>query len=152
MHLKSQVIRTAGQSAALTAGIVVALATFAIVMPSDVKKETDMIPRAVQQESFTVVGIATRTSNAKERTAEGVIGKQWQRLMKEALLATIPNKADGNIVALYTEYASDKDGEYSYVLGARVTNAERIPAGMVAKSVPAGRYAVFTSERARCRK
>lgn len=147
MQSKSQVIRTAGQSAVWPAGIALAMSTFAIVMPSDVKKETDMNPRAVQQEAFTVVGIAARTSNAKEGTAEGVIGKQWQRLMKEALLATIPNKADGNIVALYTEYASDKDGEYTYLLGVRVTNAESIPAGMVAKKVPGGRYAVFTSEK-----
>ncbi len=50
-------------------------------------------------------------------------------------------------MAVYTEYASDKDGEYTYVLGARVTNAEIVPAGMVAKNVPAGRYAVFTSEK-----
>ena len=140
-------IRTASQRGVWPARVAVAMATFAIVMPSDVKKETDMNPKAVQQEAFTVVGIAARTSNAKERTAEGVIGKQWQRLMKEAALATIPNKADGNIVAVYTEYASDKDGEYAYVLGARVTNAEHIPTGMVAKSVPSGRYAVFTSEK-----
>jgi len=140
-------IRTTGQRGVWPAGIAVAMATFAIVIPSDAQKETDMNPKAVQQEGFTVVGIAARTSNAKERTAEGVIGKQWQRLMKEALLATIPNKADGNILAVYTEYASDKDGEYTYVLGARVTNTERIPAGMVAISVPSGRYAVFTSEK-----
>jgi len=48
---------------------------------------------------------------------------------------------------LYTEYASDKDGAYTYVLGARVTKVESVPAGMVAKKVPAGRYALFTSER-----
>ena len=147
MQLKSRVIRTAVQSAVWPAGIAVATVTIAIAMPSDVKKETDIYPKAVQQEAFTVVGIAARTSNAKEGTAEGVIGKQWQRLMKEGLLAEIPNKADGNIVAVYTEYASDKDGEYTYVLGARVTNAESIPAGMVAKKLPAGRYALFTSEK-----
>ena len=129
------------------AGIAVAMATIAIAMPWEVKKETDMNPKAVQQQAFTVVGIAARTSNAKEKTPEGLIGKQWERLMRQALLAEIPNKADGNIVAVYTEYASDKDGEYRYVLGARVTNAESIPAGMVAKKVAAGRYAVFTSEK-----
>ena len=127
--------------------IAVAMATMAIAMASEVKKETDMNPKAVQQRAFTVVGIAARTSNAKERTSEGLIGKQWERLMRDGLLAEIPNKADGNIVAVYTEYSSDKDGEYTYVLGARVTNAESIPAGMVAKKVPAGRYALFTSEK-----
>ena len=145
MRLNSRVIRTASQSAVGPAGVAVVMATFAIVMSSNVREETDVNSKTVQQRAFTVVGIAARTSNAKEGTPEGVIGKQWQRLRKEGLLGEIPNKADGNIVAVYTEYASDKDGEYTYVLGARVTNAKSIPAGMVAKKVPGGRYAVFTS-------
>lgn len=147
MQLKSRVIRTALESAVWPARLAVAMATIAFAMPSDVKKETDINPKAVQRQAFTVVGIAARTSNAKEKTPEGRIAKQWERLMRQGLLAEIPNKADGNIVAVYTEYASDKDGEYTYVLGACVTNAESIPAGMVAKQVPAGRYAVFTSEK-----
>ncbi len=108
---------------------------------------TGVNPKLVHVEGFTVIGIAARTSNAREASPDGVIGKQWQRLMSEGLLAKIPNRADGNIIALYTDYASDKDGEYTYVLGARVTSAESVPAGMVAKKVPTGRYAVFTSER-----
>jgi predicted transcriptional regulator YdeE len=97
-------------------------------------------------EPFTVVGISARTSNAKEMTAEGVIGKEWGRLMQEGLLAKIPNKADGNIIAVYTDYASDKNGEYTFVLGAKVKGAGEVPAGMVAKTIPAGKYAVFTTE------
>jgi predicted transcriptional regulator YdeE len=94
-----------------------------------------------------VIGIETRTSNAKEMTADGVIGKQWARLSKEGLLARIPNKADSAIVALYTDYESDKDGAYTFILGARVSSAGSIPEGMVMRKIPAGRYAVFTSER-----
>jgi hypothetical protein len=85
-----------------------------------------------------VIGIETRTSNAKEMTAEGVIGKQWARLTKEGLLARIPNKLDSAIVALYTDYESDKDGAYTFVLGARVSSAARVPEGMVMRKIPAG--------------
>ena len=106
-----------------------------------------MSPRVVQHAGFTVVGIAARTSNAKEMTPHGVIGKQWARLMQEGVLAKIPNKTDKAIVAVYTDYASDKNGEYTYVLGARVTSDSEVPAGMVAKKIPAGRYAVFTTEK-----
>ena len=127
--------------------IAAAMATCTIATLSETKKEADMTPRAVQQEEFTMVGIAVRTSNAEQMTEARPIGKQWERLFKEGVLAAIPNKADANIVALYTEYASDKDGAYTYVLGARVTKVESVPAGMVAKKVPAGRYALFTSER-----
>ena len=109
--------------------------------------DTSMNPKVVQQAGFTVVGIAARTSNAKEMTAEGVIGKQWGRFMAEGLRAKIPNQADQAIVAVYTDYASDHDGEYTFVLGARVTSDASVPAGMVAKKIPAGRYAVFTTEK-----
>lgn len=94
-----------------------------------------------------VIGIEARTGNAKETTADGAIPKQWARFMKEGLLAEIPNKADPAIVALYTDYESDKDGAYTYVLGARVSSVASVPKGMVVRKIPAGRYAVFTSNR-----
>jgi predicted transcriptional regulator YdeE len=109
--------------------------------------DSTMNPKVVEQAEFTVVGIAVRTSNAKEMTADGVIGKQWGRLMQEGLLAKMPNKADRAIVAVYTDYASDHNGEYTFVLGAKVTSTAEIPAGMVAKKILSGKYAVFTSEK-----
>jgi predicted transcriptional regulator YdeE len=140
-------IRKVNRRAMWLAGIAVAVVMGSIVAFSQAKKESELNPRAVQQEGFAVVGIAVRTSNAEQMTEARPIGKQWERLFKEGVLAAIPNKADGNILALYSEYASDKDGEYTYLLGARVTKVENAPAGMVVKNVPAGRYAVFTSER-----
>jgi predicted transcriptional regulator YdeE len=141
------VIRRQARNAVRLAGIVVAMSTCSIFALSEMKKETEMNPRAVQQEGFTVVGIAVRTSNAEQMTAARPIGKQWERLFREGVLAAIPNKADGNILAVYSDYASDKDGEYTYLLGARVTKAESVPAGMTVKNIPGGRYAVFTSEK-----
>jgi predicted transcriptional regulator YdeE len=106
-----------------------------------------MGPKIIERPAFAVVGLVTRTTNAREMTPDGLIGKQWMRLMKENLLAQIPNKADDNIVAVYTDYANDENGEYTYVLGARVTTTEKIPDGMGSRTVPAGRYAVYTSEK-----
>jgi CubicO group peptidase (beta-lactamase class C family)/predicted transcriptional regulator YdeE len=106
-----------------------------------------MNPKVVERGEFTVIGIEARTSNAKEMTADGVIGKQWGRIFQEGLLEKIPNKADQNIVAVYTDYASDHNGEYTFLLGARVTSDSDAPAGMVAKKIPAGRFAVFTTEK-----
>src|SRR5579864_8702463 len=103
--------------------------------------------KVVEQPGFTVIGIAARTSNAKEMTADGVIGKQWGRLMQEGVFTKIPNKADQSIVAVYTDYVSDHNGEYTYLLGARVTSDADVPAGMVATKIRGGRFAVFTSEK-----
>jgi predicted transcriptional regulator YdeE len=106
-----------------------------------------MNPKMVDETGFVVIGIADRTSNAREMTGEGIIGKQWGRFVQDNLQDQIPDKVDSAIVAVYTDYASDQDGEYTFVIGARVGPGASAPDGMVVKTVPAGRYAVFVSER-----
>ena len=106
-----------------------------------------MTPKIVEQTEFTVIGISIRTNNAKEMSGNGVIAPQWDRFMKEGLLNRIPNKSDSNILAVYTDYESDANGAYTFMIGAQVSSADDVPPGMVAKKVPAGRYALFTSEK-----
>ena len=111
--------------------------------------EVTLKPRIVELPSFTVLGIAVRTNNAKEASPDGIIGQQWQRFMSEQLMGKIPGKLSPDIYAVYTDYASDANGDYTYILGAKVQTAHDglYPADMVEKIVPAGRYAVFASER-----
>ncbi len=106
-----------------------------------------MTPKVIQQAEFTVVGIAARTSNAKETAGDGIIGNLWGRLMQEGWIDRIPHKADSSIVAVYTEYASDHNGEYTCLLGSRVTSDANVPSGMVAKRVSGGKFAVFTTDK-----
>lgn len=115
-------------------------------------KTSEASPKMENLEAFTVVGIAERTNNAKEAGPDGIIGKQWGRFFRERVAAKIPNRTDENIVAVYTDYASDVNGDYTFLIGARVTKAESLAEGLVAKTVPAGRYAVFTSERGQVQK
>jgi predicted transcriptional regulator YdeE len=105
-----------------------------------------LIPRIVEQTGFTVVGISIRTSNANEMSGKGVIPQQWDRFINEGLLGKIPNKIESNILAVYTDYESDANGAYTFMLGARVSSTDSVPPGMVAKKIPAARYAVFISE------
>jgi predicted transcriptional regulator YdeE len=109
--------------------------------------DAQMNSRIVEQDGFTVVGIAVRTNNAREATAEGVIGKQWARFMQEGALAKIPNKTDHSIIAVYTDYAIDHNGDYTFVLGAKVSSVADLPQGFVEKKIPAGHYVVFTTEK-----
>ena len=104
-------------------------------------------PKIVEQAGFTVIGISARTTNANEMSGKGVIGQMWGRFMNEGLLSKIPNKFDSNVLAVYTDYESDANGAYTFLLGAKVSSAENTPSGMVAKKIPAARYAVFTSEK-----
>src|SRR5215467_851739 len=97
--------------------------------------------------SFTVIGIEARTTNAKEATPDGIIGKQWQKLFGEGVLDRIPERIDRNVYAVYSDYTSDHNGEYSFLIAAKVKDGTTPPIGRVAKQVGAGRYAVFTSEK-----
>lgn len=94
-----------------------------------------------------VVGVAVRTTNAKEATGEGLIGKEWGRFIEQRVLESIPNRIGSDIVVLYTDYASDQNGEYTYLIGAKVKSGSNVPEGMVTRSIPAGKYAVFTTDR-----
>ncbi|HEX4810125.1 MAG TPA: GyrI-like domain-containing protein [Bryobacteraceae bacterium] len=97
-------------------------------------------------DSFTVVGLTARTSNAKEASGNGVIGGLWARFRKDGLLDRIKHRADSHIVAVYSEYESDKDGEYTYTLGSKVTSAKDVPAEMVARRTDSGEYGIFTAQ------
>jgi predicted transcriptional regulator YdeE len=106
-------------------------------------------PKIVQLQAFQVVGTWASTNNAKESGPDAIIGKQWQQFIGEHLADKIPDRIDHDILAVYTDYTSDANGQYSFILGARVKPVVNptVPEGMVVKSVPAGRYAVFSSER-----
>jgi predicted transcriptional regulator YdeE len=119
-----------------------------VVLANDERPATKETPiTRADLPGFLVIGIEARTTNAKEATAEGVIPRQWQRFFQEGILEKIPNKIGRNIYAVYSDYASDHNGEYDLVIGAMVNEGSVPPPGMVAKSVPGGRFAVLTSEK-----
>jgi predicted transcriptional regulator YdeE len=95
---------------------------------------------------ISVIGIQIRTDNARELSGNGAIGALWGRLFAENLPAQIPNRASESIFAVYSNYASDENGDYDYLLGCPVTSIETIPEGMTSAAIPTGDYAVFTSE------
>ena len=69
----------------------------------------------------------------------------WNRFRDEDILVRIVNRADARIVAVYSDYRSDRNGLYTYTLGAKVTSTKDVPPGMVVRKVEAGNYAMFTS-------
>jgi len=103
--------------------------------------------RIVEIPAFAVIGIEARTNNAKEATADGIIGRLWHRFIDDAMADRIPDKSDSNLYAVYSDYASDHNGEYTFTVGAPVKAKTAAPAGMVLKDIPAGRYAVITTQK-----
>ena len=103
-------------------------------------------PKIEDQDSFIVVGVTVRTNNTKEATGQGDIPGLWQNAIQNGTLETIPNKTGDGMVVVYSDYASDNTGDYNYTLGYRVTSADKIPDGMVARTIHAGKYSVVASE------
>jgi predicted transcriptional regulator YdeE len=105
------------------------------------------MPKKVHQQEFSIVGIEARTSNASEMKGDGVIAKQWQKFFQDGVQQKITNRADPNLYAVYSDYASDRKGEYSFVIGVKVNAGAAVPPGMVLKKIPSGDYALITSEK-----
>jgi AraC family transcriptional regulator len=93
-------------------------------------------PRIEKQGSLTVVGLARQQSLANTQAIPG----QWQQFMTR--YEEIDNKADPIPISVTTDM--DGDGNFSYLTGVIVSSAGTPPKGLVARSVPAQTYAVFT--------
>jgi predicted transcriptional regulator YdeE len=119
----------------------------AVLAVASIPAGAAMEARVVEQPEFSVIGIQVRTSNAKEMTGGGAIPRQWARFLKEGIAEKIPNKVGSTIYAVYTNYASDYNGEYDFIIGMKVSSTSDVPPGMVAKKVSGGRYAVVTSAK-----
>ena len=97
--------------------------------------------RIVSKPAFRVVGVPLRTSNARGEE----IGALFGRFFAGNMLAQIQGKLGDGAIALYTDYESDHTGLFTIVLGAIVSRADRVPPGMIARGVPAQRYALIES-------
>jgi predicted transcriptional regulator YdeE len=100
-------------------------------------------PKIEKQESIFIIGISVSTSVDAESKGDGPIPALWQRFFNEGTAANIPGKVGDDVYAIYSDYKPDQS--FSYTIGAHVTSIDKVPAGMVAFTIPAGRYAVVSS-------
>ena len=90
----------------------------------------------IRMASFSVIGTELRTSNAREMTGQGVIGQLWSKVKPDL----------GPPVAVYSDYESDKDGEYNYMLGIKATGNDSPSPGFSRRTIEAGDYVCLKSE------
>jgi AraC family transcriptional regulator len=105
-------------------------------IPDTASPRSAIEPRIEKQGSLTVFGLARQQSLANTQAIPG----QWQQFMTR--YEEIDNKADPIPISVTTNM--DGDGNFSYLTGVIVSSAGTPPKGLVARSVPAQTYAVFT--------
>jgi predicted transcriptional regulator YdeE len=96
--------------------------------------------RTVARSAFKVVGLGLRTSNSRPDQ----IGGLWQQFYARNIPSLIPNKKSDDIYSLYIDYEGDHTQPYTLVIGCEADQVDTAE-GLVAKSVPAARYAVFSA-------
>lgn len=72
-----------------------------------------------------------------------VIGGLWQQLFEKGLFFSIADKANDFAVGLYSHYSGNANEEYDVTVGCEVAQIGQLPAGMVQRVIPQGRYAKF---------
>lgn len=94
-----------------------------------------------------LVGITARTSNQLETNPETAqIGATMQKFFMEGVQSQIANRIQpGRVFAVYTNYASDEHGEYTYFLGEEVSSFEEHSKELENLTIPAQTYVKFTS-------
>jgi predicted transcriptional regulator YdeE len=107
-----------------------------------------VVPRLVEHEGLTVLGIAAVTSNALETNqATARIGELWARFYREDIPGRLPRKATPAVpFGVCTNYESDDTGQYELTVGMSVDASAPTPEGLVRRSIPPGRYLLFEAE------
>lgn len=94
-----------------------------------------------------LIGLSARTNNKNEFNPEtSKIGKLAGQFWGQNLAAQIPQRKNpGVTLAVYTEYASDEHGDYTYFIGEEVNSFDNLPQGLEKLTIPAAKYQKLTT-------
>ena len=101
----------------------------------------------IQRNEIKLVGLTARTNNKNEMNPEtGKIGGMVGDFFGNQWAAKIEHRNNpGVTLSVYTEYASDEHGDYTYFIGEEVSDFGHIPEGMKTLIIPAAHYQKFTT-------
>lgn len=96
-------------------------------------------------ESFKIIGIAVQTSNQNGQNAMD-LGNLWGQFFSDNLLEKIPNKISDDVICIYTDYESNFKGEFTAILGLKVSSIDVHPEGLIAREFQAGNYKKYVAK------
>lgn len=87
-------------------------------------------------------GISIKTINEDMKSVKD-IGNLWSKFIEKGIYADIPNKLNGEVVGLYTEYEGDFTKPYKFMCCCEISTENNVKNYEI-KKIPSGKYAKFT--------
>lgn len=109
---------------------------FSLVGHTQNQGGTILEPKIVMREEFVVIGMEYVGDNANNE-----IGRLWEGFFPR--VSEISDRVDQSVLYGVCGSAEEKVA-FSYVAGAKVASGSDVPSGMVKKTIPAGKYLVYT--------
>lgn len=91
-----------------------------------------------------VIGVAVKTTNQNGQSSKD-IEALWLKFWNENVQKQIPNKVSDDIYAIYFDYETDFEGNYTTLVGLPTSSLENIPEGFVGITIKASNYQKFVS-------
>lgn len=101
----------------------------------------------IHKEEIRLIGLSARTNNKNEMNPltskiADLAGVYWV----QNVAAQISNRKNPDVTfSVYTDYASDEHGDYTYFIGEEVSSFDHIPPGFQTLTIPAAKYQKLTT-------
>ncbi|WP_062237672.1 AraC family transcriptional regulator [Fictibacillus sp. FJAT-27399] len=106
-----------------------------------------MQPKIYMKPEFNVIGYELKTTSEDGKNLKE-IPVFWQTyLQNNKMREAIPNKMDPSVeLGICTDF-NQENGSFSYLICSEVTDSNNVPEGLVARTFPETKYAVFTTPK-----
>ena len=92
-----------------------------------------------------IVGISTVTTN-ELAVQDNSIGKLWAHFLNVDIKELLGDLASTSVFAVYSNYENTYHGHYTVTIGYAVHDANQIPTGLSAVTIPAGNYKKYDAK------
>ncbi len=99
-----------------------------------------------------LVGLKIRTNNKNEMNPQTAkIGELFGRFQGQNIANQISHRKNPHVtLAVYTEYESDENGDYTYFIGEEESSFENVGSDLQTLIIPASNYQKFTTDSGKC--
>jgi len=106
-----------------------------------------MKKESVTKPEMKMIGLSVRTNNKNEMNPQQakISGLAGNYFIYDSAVKIPNRKNPGLTFVVYTEYASDEHGDYTYFIGEEVTSFENLPPDFKSLTIPASRYQKLTT-------